>query len=141
MQWRRWGLLFGDIFFYLSIFPKLDVFCCWPIKGNYGRIMLRGQLWRGGKAHVNSQHAVGQQSLMESWKTWSESPLMRKLGIFINQGNYPGSVSTVLPSAKAFKNQISESGFVLHLRFTFAEQGIWQENVISVSLKGCFYKK
>lgn len=26
----------------------------------------------GGEAHVNGQHAVGQQSLMESWKTWSE---------------------------------------------------------------------
>ena len=50
----------------LSI-KKPGVFCCWPIKGNYDRIMPRGQLWRG-KAHVNGQHAVGQQSLVESRK-------------------------------------------------------------------------
>lgn len=57
MQWGRWGQ------FSLSIFPKLGVLCCWPIKENYDRIMSqRAELCGRGKAHVISQHAVGKQS-------------------------------------------------------------------------------
>lgn len=41
--------------------------------------MLRGQLWWGGEAHVNGQHAVSQQSLMDSQKTCSQIALCDKL--------------------------------------------------------------
>lgn len=74
------GAAFWGLFPPLRIFHKPGVFCCWPIKGNYDRIMPRGQLWRG-KAHVNGQHAVGPTVLSgKSEKPGLKLPFMKNSG-------------------------------------------------------------
>lgn len=58
------GAFKGIFFSALNIFSKLGVFCRWPIKGNYDRIMQPGQLWQG-EEHVNGQLAACQKLILE----------------------------------------------------------------------------
>lgn len=99
MQWGRWRVFFFPWDFppTPSIFPKLGVYCCWPFKGNYDRIMLRGQLWRknGNTWMVSLMLASKSQ-----WKVRNpqlKPPSITKSGMLFCPGNYSGSMSAVLP--------------------------------------------
>lgn len=80
-----------------SIFPELGVYCCWPFKGNYDRIMLRGQLWRkNGNTWTVSMMLAGKPQ----WKVRNpqlKPPSITTSGMLFCPGNYSGSMSAVLP--------------------------------------------
>lgn len=54
--------------------PQARCVCCWPFKGNYDRIMLRGQLWWKKRQHVN-----GQQTSVESPKSSTQTTISNKV--------------------------------------------------------------
>lgn len=112
MQWGGWGGgFFLGTFFSSQYIPKacsaagrskgiMTELCCEDSCG-------------GRKAHVNGQQAVGQQSLLESQKSWSQITLHEKLW---NLNSYRElsrlhehcftSQQSASPSAEKFKNQI-----------------------------------